>query len=83
MNLAKRIGPALQPSDALDIHHVLHVPNGLHDSLELLEVHHLDDEVVEALAVVGDRDSALMMLPCLEEIAAVISARTPGRSRPM
>src|SRR3990170_5372262 len=57
--MAKRIGPALQPSDALDIHHVLHFPNALHDALELVEILHLDHEVVDALAVVCHGDLGL------------------------
>src|SRR5712692_3809732 len=63
MEMAKRIAPALQPSDALDVHHVLHVPDAIYDALELLEILHLDDEVVEALAIVGDGDLGLDDVP--------------------
>src|SRR5437867_12032550 len=49
----------LEPSDALDVDDVSDFADGRHDVLELAEVGDLDDEVVDAAAVVGHGDLGL------------------------
>src|SRR5882724_3898052 len=52
-------GGGLEAADSFHVHDVLHFAEALHDALQLLKVLHLDDEMVEALPVVGDGDLRL------------------------
>src|SRR6185295_7189701 len=54
-----RSARGLEPPDTLDVEDVLDLANGLENGLELLEVLHLDHEMIDALAVVGDGDVRL------------------------